>query len=256
MFNANKFLKLLILVLIVVFLGFAILRELRKPAETAFLRGRAAAERLGCFGCHGDGGLRFWPNGEDEENIPSWNGGTAMMYIKEEKEIREWILYGRPNRLTDVDDEYEGNHIVRMPAYKDIITEQELADIEVYFKTVAEILKYPNDTVAAGARVAETFACFACHGPGGRGGVHNPGSFSGFVPPWEGDDFRELVKNDDELREWIRKGKLSRLEKNPFARFFTERQKIKMPAYEFLLSKEEEKQVIEYVKYNVSLNEE
>jgi hypothetical protein len=40
------------------------------------------------------------PNiGTTEGEIPAWDGGMAMMYVKDEKEIREWILDGRPWRL-------------------------------------------------------------------------------------------------------------------------------------------------------------
>jgi mono/diheme cytochrome c family protein len=73
--------------------------------------------------------------------------------------------------------------------------------------------------------------CFACHGEMGSGGLPNPGSFKGYIPGFIGADFVDLVKNDDELSEWIRRGAIPRLEKHPIASRFFKRQRIRMPAY-------------------------
>src|SRR5689334_11803636 len=72
----------------------------RAPRLTPELRGYELAEQLGCHGCHGPRGVGGVPNiGTQEGEIPAWDGGMAMMYVKDEKEIREWILDGRPWRL-------------------------------------------------------------------------------------------------------------------------------------------------------------
>src|SRR5678816_3087461 len=72
----------------------------RAPKLTPELRGYQLAEQLGCHGCHGPRGAGGVPNiGASEGEIPAWDGGMAMMYVKDEKEIREWILDGRPWRL-------------------------------------------------------------------------------------------------------------------------------------------------------------
>ena len=78
--------------------------HLRTPELTPELRGYELAEGLGCHGCHGPrgtGGVRNPRAGfrQATGEIPAWDGGNAMMYVKSEDEIREWILEGRPWRL-------------------------------------------------------------------------------------------------------------------------------------------------------------
>ena len=82
-------------------------------------------------------------------------------------------------------------------------------------------------------------AAFAVHGPGGRGATRNPGSLKGYIPPWDGSDFAELVEDDAELREWILVGRPQGLQANPLARFFLDRQAIRMPAFRGLITDEE-----------------
>ena len=84
--------------------AWGFLTHLRKPELTPELRGYALAEKLGCHGCHGPRGTGGVPNPragltQTTGEIPAWDGGTAMMYVKDEDEIREWILDGRPWRL-------------------------------------------------------------------------------------------------------------------------------------------------------------
>jgi mono/diheme cytochrome c family protein len=77
----------------------------------------------------------------------------------------------------------------------------------------------------------------------------NPGSFKRYIPPWDSADFDELVKNDQELRQWILTGGIDRFRKNPAARFFLERQVIKMPAYAGELDDGELDAVIAYIEW-------
>ena len=91
--------------------------------------------------------------------------------------------------------------------------------------------------------------CFGCHGPGGRGGLSNPRSFKGYIPPWDGKDFREVVANDDELRSWILDGKIKRFESNPLAKYFTDHQIIRMPAYRKVLKDGELESLLAYLKW-------
>jgi mono/diheme cytochrome c family protein len=186
-----------------------------------------------------------------------------MMYVKNEQEIREWILYGHPKRL---DSEYNhevdpGNHethrhsadeqdppLLRMPAFERVISEQELGDLVAYYKAVAAFESLPPDA-RAGYKVASRTGCFGCHGPGGRVGSRNRQSLKGYIPPWRGQDFKELVGSDEELREWILDGKVDRFESNLLARFFTERQVIQMPAYRDVLSDEELESLVAYIHW-------
>jgi hypothetical protein len=52
-------------------------------------RGRAVAVRMRCFGCHQAGGVAGIPNPEAKGGeVPSWSGGTWMMYNESERDIR------------------------------------------------------------------------------------------------------------------------------------------------------------------------
>lgn len=241
-----------------VFLALALwgaLNYLQRPRYTAELRGHQIAERLGCFGCHGPGGTGGVPNpGSDEKEIPAWDGGTAMMYVNSVDEVREWILDGHPERLAE---EHEHEHGPRdlpiaMPAFREVISDRELDDLVAYYQAVA---RYPGipDSVRAGYRVASAHGCFGCHGVGGLVGMPNPRSFKGYIPPWRGEDFSDLVRDEAELRAWIRDGAIERLESNPAARWFTGRQIVHMPAYRDRLTDEELEQIIAYIQW---LNEE
>jgi mono/diheme cytochrome c family protein len=257
-----------ILVILVVFTGAVLggLAYLRKPRLTPALRGSQLAEELGCFACHGPGGTGGIPNPRsEEEEVPAWDGGNAMMYVKNEQEIREWILYGHPKRLEDkhehehsADADVHGDEDVaqdsdspfplRMPAFEGVVSDGELNDLVAYYKAVAAFESLPQEA-REGYQVASRLGCFGCHGPGGRVGSKNPRSFKGYIPPWSGKDYAELVKNDAELREWILEGGIERFESNPLARYFTRRQVIQMPAYRDVLNDDELEALVSYVHW-------
>jgi mono/diheme cytochrome c family protein len=278
----------------------------RAPKLTPELRGYALAEELGCHGCHGPRGTGGVPNpGASEGEIPAWDGGTAMMYVKNEEEIREWILDGRPWRLVLADSleararekEREAAHRaaldsltmlestdsvaaralrdrlarrevdadellqrglpregaaprppLRMPAYGDVVDEEQLADLVAYYRAVADFGEMP-EAARAGYRAARELGCFGCHGPGGLVGTKNPRSFKGYIPPWRGTDYRELVRDEAELKAWILDGSIPRLEANRGAKFFTRRQVVKMPAYRGVVADSTLSAVMGYVRW-------
>jgi mono/diheme cytochrome c family protein len=232
----------------------------RRQRPTPAMRGYAVAQSLGCFGCHGPAGTGGIPNlGAEEGEIPAWDGGTSMMYVKNEQEIREWILDGHPKRLAKSDsngtghDSYRGDAAskpppVEMPAFRGVVSNDELEDLVAYYKAVAVFDPMP-ESVRKGYGVARRSGCFGCHGPGGRVGLTNPRSLKGYIPPWHGSDFAELVRNEAELREWIRNGAIARVESNPVARFFTHRQAIQMPAYEDLLDPGDIDHLVAYIDW-------
>jgi mono/diheme cytochrome c family protein len=265
----------------------------RAPKLTPELRGYELAEQLGCHGCHGPRGVGGVPNiGTSEGEIPAWDGGMAMMYVKDEKEIREWILDGRPWRLAMRDSlnahavqneqdstrraapdsaapssagkRREAEHMLsrrlnphsdvaprpplRMPAFRGVITEAQLNDLVAYYKVIADFDPMPDDA-RAGYHAAKDLGCFGCHGPGGLVTAHNARSFKGYIPPWRGDDFKDLVRSDDELKQWILNGRIDRLKNNRAALFFTRRQVIKMPAYRGVTSDSTLAAVMNYVKW-------
>jgi mono/diheme cytochrome c family protein len=250
------------IVLIAVIGGFGALTYIRRPRLTPELRGFELAGELGCFACHGPGATGGVPNpGSDETVVPAWDGGNAMMYVRNEREIEEWILFGHPERLKDAhqhassdDPAYEdkpdesGYLPLSMPAYENVVSDDELKDLVAYYKAVATFEPLPPDA-REGYRLASRLGCFGCHGPGGRVGSKNPGSFKGYVPPWRGQDFEELVADDTELRQWILEGNIDRFESNPAARHFTERQVIRMPAYRSVLDDSELESLIDYIHW-------
>jgi mono/diheme cytochrome c family protein len=241
--------------------------HVRRPRLTPALRGYEVAEELGCFACHGTGGTGGTPNpGSDVKEVPAWDGGNAMMYVQNEKEIHEWILDGRPERLRkeaqpadtgspqgsreSPADKIPGKStpLLKMPAYRNTVSGEDLLDLVAYYKAVAAFEPLPLEA-RKGYAIAARLGCFGCHGPGGRVGRKNPKSFKGYIPPWRGEDFNELVTSDDELRRWILDGKIERLESNPLARYFTRRQVIKMPAYKELVGDEELNALVGYIHW-------
>jgi hypothetical protein len=58
-----------------------------------------------------------------------------------------------------------------------------------------------------------------------------------------------LARDDHEIRRWILGGGLRRAYANPLARWFLERQPIKMPAYRGRLREEEVARIIDYIHW-------
>jgi mono/diheme cytochrome c family protein len=138
---------------------------------------------------------------------------------------------------------------LRMPAYRDVITDAQLEDLVAYYKVIAEYGLGMPDDVREGYRAARDLGCFGCHGPGGLIGSKNPRSFKGYIPPWRGDDFHDLVRDESELKAWILDGRIERLERNRPASFFTRRQTLRMPAYRGVASDSTLATVMKYLKW-------
>lgn len=224
---------------------------LRRPQSHPVARGHQLAVDLGCFACHGPAGTGGIPNpGSDIGEVPSWTGGTLMMYVENEEEIREWILYGMPRRLQEAQKPEPAEELlVRMPAYEDVLTRRQLDDLVAYVTAVGYYHRPASPLARQGRQVALRLGCFGCHSAGGTVGVRNPRSFKGYIPPWVGPDFAELVRSDDELRQWILDGRIDRLENDPLARFFTRRQIIQMPPYRDHLEEGELEALIAYIEW-------
>ena len=203
------------------------------PAEA----GRLVAERLGCFGCHGAEAVGGIDNpGSDDGMVPALAGGEMMMWADSEEELREWLLYGRPESW---DPEQRGGlaagqgtgRALVMPAYEPHLKPGELDLLIEYLRAISG-LQFPETKVESrGLERIYELGCFRCHGPMGTGGVANPGSLKGYVPGFFGEDYAETVSGPEELREWIRDGASARFRDNPLAAAVLERQALKMPAY-------------------------
>lgn len=228
---------------------FAIPLFLRRPEITSAMRGKAVARQLGCFGCHGPDGVGGIPDPlSPAGKAPGWEKGTAILYVNSEDEIEEWILHGKVSSPLSPVATKPAN-MVPMPPYQRLLSGGKKADLIAYFKAVSEWAPDMPDQAYEGSVTAHDYGCFGCHGPSGMGGLRNPKSFTGIIPAWNGRHFRELVRSDAELREWILEGGIRRLTRNPVGNFFLKRQVIQMPAYKDLMSEEELQNLMIYIKW-------
>lgn len=220
--------------------------------ETAAQRGHRIALGAGCFSCHGPAGSGGVKNpGSKDGTVPAFVGGEPMMWVDSEAELREYILDGAPERKRG-NPRYTKRleeQLLQMPAYRGYLSESEVDDLVAYIRAVSGLAAPTDETALQGQELAYQFGCMDCHGPMGAGGVGNPGSLKGYIPGWWGKDFDDLVRSDDELREWIVEGRLQRLEDNPIARHFTTGQRIQMPGYKDRLSEEQLQALMAYVKW-------
>jgi mono/diheme cytochrome c family protein len=201
-------------------------------------RGADLALAQGCLNCHGGPGVS-----------PLLPRGFADLDDLDPVTLREWILDGMSLRVRE---DPEGRTAleaaaIRMPGWRERLSDAQVDDIVAYVRALAGA-EVPEDPAARnGHVVAERLGCFGCHGPGGRGAGSNPGSLKGYIPPWDGRDFTELVVDERELREWILAGRPQRLQSNPLARFFLDRQAIRMPAFRGRITEEELRALEAYI---------
>jgi mono/diheme cytochrome c family protein len=193
-------------------------------------RGADLALAQGCLGCHGGPG-----------ESPLLPRPFADLDDVDPTTLREWILHGMPWSVRQ-DPEARASleaASIRMPAWRERLSDAQVEDLVAYVRAVAAADVPEDPTARNGHAVADRLGCFRCHGPGGRGASSNPGSLKGYIPPWDGRDFAELVVDEAELREWILDGRPQRLQTNTLARFFLDRQAIRMPAFRGQIREEE-----------------
>jgi mono/diheme cytochrome c family protein len=233
-------------------LGFGGFQRWRTSNIGAVQRGWQVAHENGCFTCHGPGGLRGMANpGYGLGEIPAWSGGLITMYAENEQEIREWILDGITERVRRDPKQIELRRgmVVEMPAWRGLIRGRALDDLVAYVKAVSDFDRPQEQAAEEGRQVAMGYGCFNCHGPQGRGTMPNVRAFKGYIPGWDGADSVELARDDAEIREWILDGGTRRLAGNPVARWFLERQPIKMPAYRGHIEDHEVERLIQYIHW-------
>ena len=105
------------------------------PVPDGVAEGRDAAARLGCFTCHGPQGRFDTPNpGSLKGYVPAWSGADFPELARDAAEIGEWIRDGSPKRLRDnpVASFFLGRQAIRMPAYGDRVSEDEVRRITAY----------------------------------------------------------------------------------------------------------------------------
>ena len=215
-------------------------------------RGYQVALQAGCFNCHGPNGIGGVKNpGSDDGEVPGFAGGTAMMWVKSEQELREYILNGAPARKL-ADPRYKPKmeaQLLAMPAYRDYLSGRQVDDLIVYLRAVSGLITPRDELAAQGQELAYRYGCFNCHGPMGAGTSKNIGSLKGYIPGWWGNDFRDLVRSDEELRGWILDGEIERLRSQPIARFFTRSQRVFMPAFRDFMPEKDVQALMRYVRW-------
>lgn len=255
----NRIVRSLVGILIVValaesaWLAYPVVHDLIvPPRDNAAQRGRALAGQLGCFNCHGPGGTGGVPNpGSKTDEVPSFHEGTLMMYAHNDHDLREYILDGGPAAKL-ARPEYRAEQeaqALRMPAFRTVVSAAQVDDLVAYLRAASGLLEPHDDPAAKGVEIALANGCFHCHGDMGIGGMPNPGSLKGYIPGFGGEDFEELVRDDDELRAWINEGGIPRLRNDPLASYFIERQRIQMPAYKDRLKGGEIDALVAYVRW-------
>jgi mono/diheme cytochrome c family protein len=196
-------------------------------------RGRRLAEATGCFGCHGPEGTHGTANpGRADRTVPGYDG-SLMMYASNAAEVRDWIEDGvTPAKAQSETWKRERDKgALRMPAFGSRLSKTQIDDL-VAFVMAAAGEPTPEDSLAqAGLDRAAVLGCVGCHGSGGRYARRNPGSLKGYVPPWDGADFTDLVRDKGEFREWVEGGVSQRFKTNSIAQFFLKRAVLRMPAF-------------------------
>ncbi len=198
------------------------------------LRGRLLAREQGCFNCHlPDGGKEIPNPGSRWGSVPKFQAGNWRMYAEDCREVREFIRYGAPRAWLDdpkVRDRLKKQRL-RMPAYGKTLSDEEIEDLTAFACAKEGVFDGLEGLAAQGLQIARKQGCTSCHGLAGAGGRPNPDSIAGFIPGFAGKNFQDLVTSRAEFEEWVRTGSLKRLESNPVAAFFWERQRLSMPAY-------------------------
>ena len=232
----------------------AVRRVVLAIEETPAARGHRLAHELGCFACHGpEGGGGTKNPGSQEGEVPAFTEQTQMMYVKTTDDLRAYVLDGAPKRRLDDQDYRErmAGAALHMPAYRGFVSARQVEDLVAYLRaTSGQILPEEGpEIVARGGELFAEYHCDRCHGPFGAGGIPNPGSFKGYIPGFWGEDYDELVRNDDELRAWLADGEIDRITKHPIGGWFFRRQAAKMPAYGKFVSADDLAAIAAYVKW-------
>lgn len=223
---------------------------LKARESNPVLRGRNLAAREGCLNCHLPFGDEIPDPGSRWGTVPRFGGGNALMYLESREEIAEFIRFGAKRTWLE-DPEVRARlaaQPIRMPAYDSRLSDGEVRDLVAWVAAMEGVDLPGGEDAQAGRALARKQGCLSCHGVEGAGGAANPGAVGGFVPGFAGRNFTDLVRDEEEFREWVRTGTLRRLEKNPLVRFFWRRQKLQMPAYRDRLTEAELAQLWAWVQ--------
>ena len=205
-----------------------------RPRLTAAERGRRLATEMGCFACHGPGGIRGTANpGRKDKTVPTFEG-DVMMFADDATDVRAWIRDGgtAKRRASQSWHRDRDAGTLRMPAFGHRLSEHELDDLVAFVQVSSGEPEPPDSLAKKGLARAEALGCVGCHGAGGRFALPNPGSLKGYVPSWDGPDFPELVRDRAEFEQWVDDGRSRRFRDAALPSWFLDRAVLHMPAYE------------------------
>jgi len=110
------------------------------------------------------------------------------------------------------------------------------------------VLEVEVTRAARGFELAGQLGCFACHGPGGGGGVKNPGSREGEVPAFVEQTQMMYVTSADELREYVLDGMPKRRRDDPAYLAEIEAAMLRMPAFRPFLTARQVDDLVAYLR--------
>ena len=110
------------------------------------------------------GGQPIGNPGAKGGEVPGWTGGTWMMWNRDERDVRSWILDGRTEHR-----EPDAGALIKMPAYESRLSAKEADDLVAYVLAVSHFGAISDETASAGHEAAYRLGCFGCHGAEGRG---------------------------------------------------------------------------------------
>jgi mono/diheme cytochrome c family protein len=110
------------------------------------------------------------------------------------------------------------------------------------------VFQREESDAARGRRLAGELGCFNCHGPGGRGGVPNPGSKWDSVPSFHEGTPMMFVANDADIRAYILDGAPGAKRQRESYQKEIAAQAIRMPAYRGWIAERDVDALVAYVR--------
>ena len=197
------------------------------PVSSEVAVGARAFSQFACAQCHGPRG-----DGSVSADVP---GLQAVASTLTTQQLTQIIEHGA-GVSSDPTKPY-------MPVWKGVVSKGQINALVAYIKAGfpavpgTAVASVPTDQgdVVAGMVLYDSFGCVNCHGPNGLGGVPNPASPDGTIPPLVGADFHHEF-NDQAIADVIRSGSV--LGKAPI---------VSMPHWGGILTDAEIHQLVAYI---------
>jgi mono/diheme cytochrome c family protein len=109
--------------------------------DSTLTRGIDLGKSLGCTSCHGAMGAGGPVNaGSLKGYVPGWNGVDFPELVRDSTEFRTWVQEGTPARFKNNAIAWRFLHgaRVRMPAYHDRVSDQDLKDLWAFIRVMRE----------------------------------------------------------------------------------------------------------------------